>query len=226
LPAALAALSLTLGAAADDNLQSHDQIREAVRAFVAAELDRPGAQIQMSELDPRLRLTACDQALACTFAPGAGRSGRTTVGVRCPGSRPWTIYVPVTVRHLQPVVVLTRPGAFGEVIGPDDVRVEPRDVSQLPSGHFSDPAQVLGQRLTRAVAAGQPLPRLAVATPVVVKRGQRVSIIAATGGVEVRMAGTALADGGVGDTIRVRNLSSAREVEGVVDSGGQVRVRM
>ena len=40
------------------------------------------------------------------------------------------------------------------------------------------------------------------------------------------MQGTAMADAGIGDRVRVRNLSSDRVVEGVVDSPGVVRVTM
>jgi flagella basal body P-ring formation protein FlgA len=42
----------------------------------------------------------------------------------------------------------------------------------------------------------------------------------------VRMAGTALADGAEGQRITVRNLSSSREVEGVVRSAQTVEIML
>jgi flagella basal body P-ring formation protein FlgA len=43
-------------------------------------------------------------------------------------------------------------------------------------------------------------------------------LIARAGGLEVRMAGIALADGRASESIRVQNLSSQRIVEGIVRS--------
>jgi flagella basal body P-ring formation protein FlgA len=43
---------------------------------------------------------------------------------------------------------------------------------------------------------------------------------------EVRMNGTALEDASVGETIKVKNSSSQRVVEGVVEAPGIVKVTM
>ena len=58
----------------------------------------------------------------------------------------------------------------------------------------------------------------------VVKRGQTVTIVAKAGGISVNMSGTALADGGLNQRIRVENTNSGRIVEGVVRSGEHVEV--
>jgi flagella basal body P-ring formation protein FlgA len=57
-----------------------------------------------------------------------------------------------------------------------------------------------------------------------VKRGSKVEIIANFDGLDVRMRGEALADGGRGDRIRVKNLSSGRVVTGTVSGSGVVHV--
>ena len=57
-----------------------------------------------------------------------------------------------------------------------------------------------------------------------VKRGQEVTLLASAGGIQVRMAGRALADGREGARLRVQNLSSQAVVEGVVETDGVVRV--
>ena len=91
-----------LALAADGNiglLQSHTSILDAARLYAieraAARHDRvvanPGA------LDSRLRLARCEQPLNAFAAPGGKLSGKITVGVRCDGPKPWSLYVPVQV---------------------------------------------------------------------------------------------------------------------------------
>jgi flagella basal body P-ring formation protein FlgA len=60
----------------------------------------------------------------------------------------------------------------------------------------------------------------------IVKRGESIVLVASAGTMEVRMQGTAMSDASLGDRVRVKNLSSERVVEGVVDGPGVVRVTM
>jgi flagella basal body P-ring formation protein FlgA len=57
-----------------------------------------------------------------------------------------------------------------------------------------------------------------------VKRGNQVEIIAISQGLQVRMMGKALADGGLGDRIKVKNLNSGRVITGTVAGTGLIHV--
>ena len=59
-------------------------------------------------LDSRLKLAACDQPLATYDSPNGLNGGRGVVGVRCNGSKPWKIYVPVRIALMESVVVSRR----------------------------------------------------------------------------------------------------------------------
>lgn len=183
-----------------------------------------GASVVVGQFDPRLRLPACDTPLE-GFVPGS-MQGRTnvTVGVRCTGATPWTVYVPVRVSAPRPVVVLTRPVPRGAPLTAQDIDVELREVGGLGSGYFEDPAAVLGKVLTRPGSPGQVVVPTLVAGAVAVKRGQQVTLTANSGGILVRMEGTALADGSIGDRLKVKNNSSARVIEGTVLSDGSVEI--
>jgi flagella basal body P-ring formation protein FlgA len=63
-----------------------------------------------------------------------------------------------------------------------------------------------------------------VALPELVVRGQTVTLVAGSPGVEVRMQGKALASGAEGDRLMVSNLRSGRRVEGIVLSDGSVQI--
>lgn len=57
-----------------------------------------------------------------------------------------------------------------------------------------------------------------------IHRGQQVTLIAGSGGFQVRMSAVAPSDGRLADRIRVQNLSSQRVVEGIVRSDNVVEV--
>jgi flagella basal body P-ring formation protein FlgA len=65
-----------------------------------------------------------------------------------------------------------------------------------------------------------------VKAPILIRRGEKVSIIASTGTVTVRMEGKALEAGARGDVITVLNLSSKQKVEARVLAPGKVQVQM
>ncbi len=210
-------------------LQSLDAVRaaaqQAAEQSLLAGIDaQSGASVVVGQLDPRLRLPACSSPLEGSL-PGS-MQGRTnvTIAVRCAGTTPWTIYVPVRISAPRPVVILTRPVPRGTALSAQDIDVELREVGGLGSGYFEDPSAVLGKVLTRPGSPGQVLVPTQITGAVAVKRGQQVTLLANSGGILVRMEGTAMADGSIGDRLKVKNNSSARVVEGTVLDDGSVEI--
>jgi flagella basal body P-ring formation protein FlgA len=183
-----------------------------------------GLVLRAGRLDPRLRLPRCDRALEGYLPPGGQVGARTLVGVRCAGSRPWKVYVPVDVLEPRTVLVARRSLAPGHTLTAEDLVAEERDVSRLPNGYVEDPEQLVGRRLERRVAAGTVISPGMLEETVLVKRGQTVTLVVQGGSLLIRSAGLALADGSLDERIRVRNLASDRIVEGVVRSEQEVEV--
>lgn len=203
--------------------QSHDSIREAAEAAVRQVMPGP-AELTADSPDPRLRLAACDRPLT-SVAPGNGvRSARLTAEVRCQGTQPWRLYLPVRVTSTRPVVVTTRALARDTVLAPGDVRLAQLAPGAAHVGTLADPANAIGRRLRRPVDEGQTITTGLIAAPTLVRRGQQVSVEAKAGSLKVRMAGTALKDGALGDIIDVESSSSGRKVEAVVRSAKSVEV--
>lgn len=228
--AGLLALCLTCvptpGAAQE--LHSLDDIRGEVARYLATELSQPDVRYRLAvtDLDPRLRLPLCGLPLVLSAPPARPRSASVTVNVRCPGPRPWSIYVPARASALGPVVILARPVPVGAPLGAADLRVEEREVQGLGGGHFTDPGQLVGKTLRRAVTPGEPLVPTAVTNPPLVRRGERVVLVARLGGLDVRMPGEAMGDAAEGETVSVRNLGSQRVVAGRVVAQGTIEVPM
>lgn len=139
-------LTMTLGLlftpiASGEAVQGHDDIKAAAEAFITeVVVSSHGAQpeARAGALDSRLRLTRCDAPLAGFQPSGARMLGNTTVGVRCPGTTPWTLYVPVRVSLYGDVVVAARPLARGTQLTDADLKLANRDLAQLHSGYYSN----------------------------------------------------------------------------------------
>jgi flagella basal body P-ring formation protein FlgA len=65
-----------------------------------------------------------------------------------------------------------------------------------------------------------------IQAPKLVKRGERVSVIAESGALKIRTVGQALSDGKSGDLVRVKAAGSQRVVDGIVVSQGVVKVTL
>jgi flagellar basal body P-ring formation protein FlgA len=188
----------------------------AVRAQAGA--DARLLTLRAAPLDARLRVAACDRALSGFLTDSSLLRPQTTVGVRCEGSVRWTIYTSVNVESQAPVLVARRALARNAEITAADFQLESRRVPGIISAYVTDPGALSGQRLSRPVAAGEPLSLESLAPANLIHRGQQVVLLAHSGTLEVRMNGIALADGRASDHIRVQNVSSQRVVEGVVRS--------
>lgn len=224
--ALVATLLLLLADVAAAATTPHADIRDTARLHALADAENPGGRIEVSvgDLDSRLRLAQCDQQLEAFDSPNGLRNGRGVVGVRCNGSKPWKLYVPVQIATFETIVVTRRPVVRGQSLGRNDVTLEESDTSQLHKAYFTRVEDVVGLRTKRALAAGKPIYAGVLKREQLVRRGSTVEIIADTGGLLVTMRGKALADGGRGDRIRVENSKSGRVVTGTVSGRGIIHV--
>ena len=133
--------------------------------------------------------------------------------------------MPVTIALMEEVVVTRHPIVRGQALRAADLALSETDVSRLHKAYFTRIDDVVGLRSKRAVRAGQTLHAGLLRREQLVKRGAQVQIVADTGGLYVTMRGKALADGGLGDRIRVKNLNSGRVVSGTVRGRGVIEVQ-
>ena len=197
--------------AAVPEFQPLDTIRHAALGALA-----PGAQDEAA-LDPAQRLPRGAAPLA------ARPNGAASVEVSC-AAPAWRLFVPVSVRRSQSVLVLTRNLGPGEAVGAGDFTVQARDATRLVSGVIADPAQAVGRVARRPLLAGSVLSSADVASAVRIRNGDSVDLVSRSGGIEVRVAGRALGSAGENERLNVENLSSRKIVQGVVDASGAVLV--
>lgn len=221
-------LPLASSAQSVKDIQSLDSIQQAVHEFLAQWIPDSDVDtsIRLGKLDHRLRLSHCQEPLDVHFPSSSGWGRNMTLGVRCNAPKPWTIYVTARAILRGPVLVASRSLARGTVLGPGDVELKIMDTGLSPFGYFTQEAPVLQQKLKRPVAAGKPIAETMLEQQAVVERGERVAIVARKSGFSVRMVGKALEAGGLGDAVRVRNLSSKKTVQGKIAGPGLVHVAL
>jgi len=210
--------------------QPLESIRAAAAAFIRTQLPESTQQggrkilAEAGYLDARLRLAACGGNLAVAQPPGSQWNARNTVSVSCSQGATWTVYVPVTLESETTVLVTRNPVIRGAQITAAQVEQQVRRVPGLAERYVTDVAGLAGRHARRNLPAGTVITGDALATNMLVKRGQQVTLLASVGGIEVRATGKALSDGGAAERVRVQNLNSARVVEGFVESADIVRI--
>lgn len=217
-------IMLTPGAQAAG--QSHAAIEQAAVERVQEQLPATGnrREVRAQPVDPRLNLVACPRELETEVPAAFARGQRITVTVQCRGPQPWKIYVPVDVHEIVPVLVAARALARGAELRGGDLVVEEKSLSGLRRGYLRAGDPYVGMRVVRSVRDGQVMTPALVAAETVVRRGQTVTLVAAGRGLNVAVEGEALADGTLGQRIKVRNMSSNKEVEGIVRSRQRVEI--
>jgi flagella basal body P-ring formation protein FlgA len=208
------------------HFQDLAQIAEAARHFVAGSGGSGGGRrdARATALDSRLHLANCATPLQASLAPGGQSAAHVTVQVRCADPGGWRVYVPVELNVYDRVVVAARSVDRGATLNSADLVVEERETSALPASYMRDPAELAGFTLARSVVAGTVISPSVLAADHIIHRGDVVTLIAQSGAMIVRAQGRAMNDAALRATVRVQNLGSGRQVEGVVSGAGVVEV--
>src|SRR3954464_1429380 len=124
-----------------------------------------------------------------------------------------------TVRIVVPAHDIPR----GETVAENDLTYATVDGAALMSGVPTKIDEVKGMQTRRMLAAGQPFRSDDVRRPIVITKGQTVTMQFIVPGVELTAMGRAMSEGGVGDTVTIQNPVSYRMISGTVVAPGTVR---
>ncbi|MDO3382621.1 flagellar basal body P-ring formation chaperone FlgA [Gilvimarinus algae] len=179
-------------------------------------------EIQVNPLDARLRLAQCSEHLAFDVRDLTGDGGSVSVEARCTGATPWKIYLGAQVEIYRQILVAAGPLSRGDILEASDLSMIEAPSSTLRSGYYTQPEQIIGQQLRRAVDVREPLRPALVEEPLAIARGDIVTLESGSGAIVVATRAEALANGRVGEQIRVRNLASERVIRGRIVGDGRV----
>lgn len=204
--------------------ESHQRITAVAKQYIAAR--NPWREmknrIEVGQLDPRTQLTKCPIKPEAFLPPGSQIKRRTTIGIRCPGNKGWKIYLPVNIAAYARVMVAKHPILPGTRISEADISWSERDISTLSYGYLASLNGAGGYKAKRAISQGAVLSTLLVEADSIIEKGQRVELINQQGPVSVSMTGIALESAAMGQRVLVKNLSSGKQLEGIVESNHKV----
>jgi flagellar basal body P-ring formation protein FlgA len=129
-----------------------------------------------------------------------------------------------TITEMVRTLTLTRPLNRGDVLAVEDLTFDKQPRRQVGNAHQPDGLQIVGLAAKRQLRPGQQLSIADFAQPLLVNRGDIVTLVYEVPGLVLTAHGQALDNGTKGETISVVNQQSKRVVHGVVIAGGRVQV--
>ncbi|RKP45390.1 flagellar basal body P-ring formation protein FlgA [Pararobbsia silviterrae] len=169
-------------------------------------------------------LAACDN-LQAFMAPGAPVWGRTTVGVRCVGDRPWTLYVLARISVEATYYVAARQIMPGDVIQATDLLPRDGDLAVMPRAIVTDPSQAVGAVAQNRITPGLPVRTDLIRSVNAIQLGQTVKVVAEGNGFSISTDGSALNNAGPGQQVRVKT-DNGQTVVGTATGRGVVQIPM
>lgn len=122
------------------------------------------------------------------------------------------------------VVLLSRNMFRRSILTASDIKTEFRDISMLGEDLVTNPDFAVGKKLKKTLRQGAILSAGLLENPQIIKRGDRVTIMAKSGGLQVTAPGEAKNGGALGDMVKVKNMMSRRVVQARVIDQGLVEV--
>ena len=154
------------------------------------------------------------------------------------GRRPWTgrqyfkfvgsqadreMTVVATVTKIQPVVTVLRNIERGELIRTTDVEIRQHE-GNLSSSAVASLAEAIGMEARRSIKAGSMILKNHLKAPLLVERGETVTVFARTAGITVRTFAVAREDGAQGELVQVETLAGKERFAARVSGRRQLEV--
>lgn len=181
-------------------------------------------QVQMGQLDSRLRLAAC--ARVEPYLPAGSRLwGRTRLGLRCvQGAVHWNVFLPITVHAFGPAWAVQGNIPAGKTLSAEDAVPAEVDWAEDSAPVFANAQDFIGMVAARPLSSGQALRQNMVRPPALFAAGAPVQVMVNGGSFSIASSGKAMAAAGEGQQVRVR-MDNGRLVTGTVNANGVVVVQ-
>ena len=163
-------------------------------------------------------LPACSQPLRLSGAPLQQKNlARQNYRVACGSGASWQAVVTV-------IAMAAREIARGETLTPDALVMKKFNISNLRGEPLLSREEATGLTAKRTLRAWTPILRTQLQQPLLVKRGQAVTISSVSDDIHAQTAGVALKEGHLHESIKVQNSSSERVIDATVTGAGRVSV--
>jgi flagellar basal body P-ring formation protein FlgA len=224
-PQAVASAAPAQDAAAFAGQQDGESIRRTAQTFLEQQAVGLPGKVTVTVSPAFARGLAACTTLVPFMPPGARMWGRTTVGVRCAGARPWTLYLQARISLEATYYLAARQIEPGAVITPADLTTREGDLANLPRTIVTDASQAVGAVALARITAGLPLRQDMLRSATSVTIGQTVRVIAVGAGFTISSEGSVMNNAAPGQQVRVKT-PGGQIISGVVKDGSTVEIQM
>ena len=181
-------------------------------------------QVRLDGIPPLLKQEIKVRSINVYTMPEVSGKGLAVMEFEGQDAKLRTSYLPFRVYEKKKLFYMKRALPKGSPVSGDDLGSKETYVSENDLIYPKDLQDVAGKVLKRDVAPGMVLTTLILDSPQVIRRGETVTVVVENKQLLVKTKGKAEEPGRVGERIRVKNLSSDREVVGRVADDGTVVV--
>jgi len=180
----------------------------------------------IGNIDPRFNEKSCRNPIEFSLNRSPLTQANLTVLAACTDDKPWKLYITTTFNVFGEVVYATNTLPRGHTIQPDDLQIKEEVINKHYYAGFNQISDVVGMITKRSIRQGSSIQANLLDAPKLIKRGDDVVIMASTQGIMIKMRGTAMQDGELGEQITVKNNQSARIIKAKVSESGLVSVTL
>lgn len=205
---------------------SHLQLKRDITQFLAEtyrQVPHERIDISIGNLDSRLRLGQCQVPVDFTAQDQSGLGGNISVKAQCAKGSRWAVHIPAQVMIYREIPVAAQDITRGQRLAQEHLGSALVNISNVRQAFAADSGAIVGREAKRNIGKGEVFKTALLDSPTTVRRGEIVVLESLAGSIKVSSSGTALADGRLGQKIRVKNESSQRIVTGVVRGQGLVQ---
>jgi flagella basal body P-ring formation protein FlgA len=184
------------------------------------------SDFDIGNIDPRFNEKSCTTPLSFSLNRSPLTQTNLTVLAECKDATPWKIYITTKFNVYGYVVYASTTLPRSHTIQRDDIEVKEEIINKSYYASFSDVNDVIGMIAKRSIRHGSVIQANLLQAPKLVKRGDDVVIMASAQGIMIKMRGTAMQDGELGQQISVKNSQSERIVKARVSDSGLVSVTL
>jgi len=221
---AIILLSLVAGLGQAAAASSESAAEARIVRFIKDIYPGDSVRVRLNSVPMQLREKGKIVNLSFARVPDANGDGVCSVAIETTPGRSRNVQVPFKVFTKKELFVLKRASQKGDIIGAADIIMRETYTNGKMAGYPACADDVIGKALKRDVSGNTVITDQVLEDKIAVKKGEMVIIIAESNKIVVQAKGKAVDKGRIGETIRVKNIASGKELTAKVVSGNAVKV--
>lgn len=205
-----------------------DTMRAVIRDHLATVNDADSFNITMTTEVPEIVVPGTESPrieIADFSMPETGGPFSAIIRVAASQGKPETVTLRGMAERLVSVPVLKRTMKNGTIIQAEDLTWVTKSAVNVRRDVISDADEIIGNTPRRGIAGGAFMRHDDLQKPLMISRGDPVTMVHDAGGMYVTAKGRAMEDGTFGQIIKVANMGSNKQIEARVTGSRQVTVK-